>query len=177
MQEIWKDIEGYEGLYQISNYGRVKTLSRITNFGNRIKIIPEIIKKLSNDKDGYLITTLSKQSRKKNIKIHRIVADTFIDNPLNKPTVNHKNGIKTDNYVSNLEWATYLENNLHGYNHNLISHKGINNSSSKLNESEVMEIRELYRNKKLKHRELSAMFNVSTANITNILNRKIWKHI
>jgi hypothetical protein len=93
--EIFKDIEGYFGLYQVSNMGNVKSFHT-----GKEKIL-----KPKNDKDGYLFVVLSKQGKVKTCKIHRLVAQSFIENPQNLPQVNHKNEIKTDNRASNLEWC------------------------------------------------------------------------
>lgn len=123
MEEIWKAIKDYEGLYEISNLGRIKSLKRIEKFyhNNNDKIL--IRSKCSN---GYLKIVLSKNNLHKNYMIHRLVAEAFIPNPENKPTVNHKDGNKQNNCVDNLEWATYSENIQHAYN------LGLNYSSDKL---------------------------------------------
>lgn len=98
MKEIWKDITGYEGLYQISNNGNVKSL------GNN-KTKKEKILKPSVDGDGYLFVKLCKNRKLKYFKVHRLVAQAFISNPNNLPQVNHKNEIKDDNRLENLEWC------------------------------------------------------------------------
>lgn len=103
MQETWKDIKGYEGLYQVSNLGRVKGLKR-----NKIL-------KPGKDKDGYLYVTLYNMYKLKGQKVHRLVAQTFILNPENKPQVNHIDGNKQNNIVNNLEWCTRLENIEHAW--------------------------------------------------------------
>lgn len=99
LMEIWKDVVGYEGLYEVSNLGRIRRDGRI--------------KKPYVDHGGYLTVWLSKHSEQKCLKIHRIVAMAFIPNHKNKATVNHINGVKTDNRVENLEWATHSENIIH----------------------------------------------------------------
>lgn len=102
MEEIWKDIEGFEGLYQVSNLGRV---TRVTT--GRIL-------KSGKDKDGYLQVTLCKDSTKYTKKIHRLVAQAFVSNSENKPEINHIDEDKANNRVNNLEWSTRKENNNHG---------------------------------------------------------------
>ena len=101
--EIWKDIEGFEGLYQVSNLGKVKSL----NFNHTKK---EKILKLQSGKYGYLLVSLCKEGKGKTYQVHRLVAQAFIPNLENKPQVNHKDEDKTNNKVENLEWVTSKEN-------------------------------------------------------------------
>jgi len=101
--EEWKDIKDYEGYYQISNLGRVKSF-----FGNKEKI-----RKLNKDQKGYLRVSLTKNKVRNTQKVHRLVANHFIPNPQNKPQVNHINSIKHDNRLENLEWCTQKENMQH----------------------------------------------------------------
>lgn len=103
-KETYLDIRGYEGLYLVSNLGRIK----------RKYMDSERILKGYENKVGYLVVCLSKNGKTKNFRIHRLVAEAFIPNPENKPTVNHIDEDKTNNMVSNLEWATMNEQNNHG---------------------------------------------------------------
>ena len=107
MEEIWKDINDYEGLYQISSFGQVKSLARSCK-GRHIK--EEIIKKPSKAK-GYLRVGLSKNGTIKYYSVHRLVAEAFIENKNNLPQVHHKDSVRTNNKVENLEWCTCKENN------------------------------------------------------------------
>ena len=115
-KEIWKDIKGYEGLYQVSNLGRVKSLERtvIDKIGHKHPIKERILKPRTDGR-GYLIVDLRNGSEKgKNYKVHRLVCEAFHENPENKPCVNHIDENKANNVASNLEWCTYEENNNHG---------------------------------------------------------------
>ena len=114
--EIWKDTKGYEGLYQVSNMGRVKSLERtVTRKNGRKQIIRERILKPTTATNGYLRVKLCNGSGKgKGFFVHRLVCEAFHENPKNKPCVNHIDENKVNNTASNLEWCTYSENNKHG---------------------------------------------------------------
>ena len=112
MQEIWKDIEGYEGLYQVSNKGRVKSLSRlVVRVGKPNYITKEKILKCSELKGtGYPVVSLGSNNNFKSMLVHRLVAQAFIPNPDNLPCVNHKDETRNNNDVRNLEWCTQKYN-------------------------------------------------------------------
>ena len=111
MIEEWRNIEGYEGLYEISNLGRVRSLDRIVVYSNGRKYFykGEILK-LKVDKYGYNIISFCKNGKHKTYTIHRLVASAFIPNTENKSCIDHINTIKTDNRVENLRWVTNKEN-------------------------------------------------------------------
>ncbi len=110
--ETWKDVKGYEGIYQVSSHGRVKSLARVVNdiFGEHMT--EEIIMHPGKGKHYYHVR-LCKNGAKETTSVHRLVAKTFIRNPDNKPCVNHIDGNKLNNHVENLEWVTYSENIQH----------------------------------------------------------------
>ena len=113
--EIWKDIEGYEGQYQVSNIGRIKSLDRMEyiSSGEYYRRRRGRMMRLYYDKDGYLKVMLRKNGKGKRFMVHRLVAQAFIPNPEKHPVINHKNEIKDDNLVSNLEWCTVRDNNVY----------------------------------------------------------------
>lgn len=105
--EIWKDIKDFEGFYQVSNYGNVKSLERIVECSNgRQRLCKEKVLKLRKNNNGYLDVHLYKEGKGKTMKVHRLVAQAFIDNPSNHPIISHKDENPLNNCVSNLEWCT-----------------------------------------------------------------------
>ncbi len=164
MNEVWKPIKDFESQYLISNLGRVKTIKT------------GLIRKLQVHKDGYLCLILC-TNRIRCVKyIHRLVAESFIDNPSNLVEVNHIDGNKLNNSISNLEWCTHHDNVLHAVNTGLMKfRKGIEINSTKLTESQVIEIRKL--KGIVKGNKIAVMYNVDKSTIYDILNNKSWKHL
>jgi len=132
-EEVWKDITGYEGLYQVSTIGRVKSF-------NGLWVEEKILAPGANQPRGYLYVNLCKDGKRKNFYVHRLVAQTFISNSQNKLEVNHINGNKLDNRVENLEWATSSENHRHAYAMGLMK-SGEEHPNSKLTNEQVRYIR------------------------------------
>lgn len=168
MEEVWKDIKGFEGLYMVSNIGNVKRLKSKWVLNERL--IGRLV-----DRDGYFRRTLCKNSLSKQITEHRLVATTFIENPENKLTINHINGIKTDNRVENLEWNTNLENKQHAVSSGLTNLKGTNHPRCKLSDKDVLEIREIGFSQT--RTALSKKYGVSRITILRIIKRSNWNHI
>ena len=184
--EYWKDVVGYEGLYQVSNLGRVKSLERTIQRTTNKQKIKERILSQGLSTTGYKKVVLYKNKNRKNKKVHRLVAEAFIPNTENKRTVNHKNGIKTDNKFSNLEWATYSENMKHAYSNNLnvnseyqkqqtsLANRGEKCSSAKLAEFDVQVIRDAWATGVFTQRFLSNQFRVGQDQISRIVNNQAW---
>lgn len=171
-EEEWRDIQGYEGLYKVSNFGRVKSLKRKALNGVALRPIKERF--LSGGRlNGYLLANLSKNGKTKSFRIHRLVAEAFILNPKNKLQVNHINGIKSDNRASNLEWATSHENQSHAWKTGLNTHKGESCRFATLRETEVLEIKYLI-TMGFYQKEIAIAYGVTSSAISCIRHGKSW---
>ena len=161
-----KDVKDYEGLYFLNENGKIFSYPKKTRKGIR-----EIIGNLG--KNNYLLIDLCKDGKIKKHLLHRLIAETFLENKENKEQVNHINGIKTDNRLCNLEWVTRSENQLHSILIGLRTTKGEKNSQSKLNETQVLTIL----NDKRKYSEIKKEYNVSISTISDIKRGYSWTHI
>lgn len=170
MREVFEDLIGYEDSYQISDLGRIFTKRRL--IGNQIHYGKEIAPQLT--KDGYLKVTLSKNGICKKYYLHRLVAIQFINNPKKLPQVNHKDGNKLNNNISNLEWCTKEYNLNHAVRTNLMQH-GQERPSAKLKETDVLEI---YKMKGvLKAADIAEKYKVSKNTINCILRGSKWSYL
>lgn len=178
MEEEWRDISGFEGLYQVSNLGNVKSLNRviIAKDGKKHFLTGQIIK---SDKCGlkYCQLNLFKNSKRKKALVHRLVAIALIDNPENKRCVNHIDSNGKNNNILNLEWLTHKENTAHGIIFGNIRIRGIDNKTSKLNNNDVINIRNLYNNEKMLLKEIARIYKMNITNIHDIIKNKTWKHV
>lgn len=168
----WRDVVGYEGLYQVSNLGQVRSLPR-----NGTRKEPHVLQP-NISRWGYYKLSLSKEDKLKYVVVHRLVAEAFLPNPDQKPCVNHIDCNKKNNNVSNLEWVTYKENRDHAKMNNLIPDQyGEHHHTTQFSDADIVKIRTLYKEGKT-IQELVAMFEYhSYKNMWAICNNKIWKHL
>lgn len=163
-----KDIEGYEGLYAITEGGK------IWSYPKRGKHKGIWLRPFINTRTGYPCVELLNRPK----PVHRLVAITFIPNSRKLPEVNHKNGNKLDFSIQNLEWVTRSENIVHAFRTGLmVARKGTEVHTAKLDEEKVREIRLLYQSGDFTYREIGEMFGVYHSVISNIINGHYWKHV
>lgn len=174
MTEVFVPIKSYEGIYEISNYGNVRSLPRLSSQGARLK--GKLLSGTINGV-GYRQVSLYKGEGKLDQRIHLLVAHAFVKNedPKVNIVVNHKDGNKTNNFWMNLEWTTYSINSVHSYENKLSSNQGATHRSSKLKAEDVVYIRS---QKGLVHvDELCAVYSVHRQSIYGIWQGKYWKSI
>jgi len=180
--EEWRKIPGYRG-YEISNLGRIKTVDRyvnvVRNGASFKKFYKGIIKTSKTDGCGYIFTDLWKCGKYKFAKIHRLVLCTFSGKPQTyKLQVNHKDGIKSNNNLTNLEWVTPSQNSLHAIRTGLRKiNKGIDSYQSKLTETNVKKIRKDFTGKRGELSSFGKKYGVSAATIRDVVMEETWKHL
>lgn len=162
--EIVKNIEGYGGKYAVTNHGRVWSYKSATWL------------RQTEAGQGYWTVTLCHNGSFKDY-VHRIVATAFLENPDNKRTVNHIDGVKINNHLYNLEWATHKEQIDHAIETGLNSLVGEDNGFAKLDEAKVIAIREKYYSGKYTHKDLASEYGVTRACILKVVRGRSWKHL
>lgn len=167
MKEEWRDIKGYEGLYQVSNLGRVKSFK-----GRKERLFTLYLRK-----DGYYEVGLRKDKTRKFKLVHRLVAEAFIPNSDDKPQVNHINGLKTDNHLNNLEWCTAKENTNHAIDTGLINQVGENGSNAKINKEVALSIINLLETTTKTQPEIAELCSTTTRVVSPIASGITWKHL
>ena len=179
-KEIWKPITGYEGKYEVSNQGKVKSLSRTTYCGrnNRtVRNVGERIISTKNISQGYKKTDLFKGNIRKQFFVHRLVAHVFVPNPSKKPNVNHLDGNKLNNRAENLEWVTQKENVHHAMANGFKkSIRGDASPTSKLTWKEVRDIRKLSE-EGVSSVVLAKMYGVHYNTINDVVKLKSWMEV
>lgn len=167
--EVWKDVPEYEGLYQASNLGKVRSIRRSGSKG--LKLSEQRLR-------GYLKCWFSKDNKVKSFLVHRVIAITFLPNSENKSQINHKNGVKDDNRVENLEWCSSQDNHAHSRIVLGKDAKGGKNPNSKLTEREVVFIRKLFaKYPNITRKFVADCLGVSDVTISDILSFKRWKYL
>lgn len=175
-QEIWKPIEGFDGMYEISSKGRLRSWKGVNQCAPKRE--KPIIRKQAKAR-GYNWVLLSNLNGKNKMgRIHRLVASTFLPNPEGKPEVNHKNGIKDDNRVENLEWVTREENMSHAWDIGLFpDQKGEGNRASKLTKQDVLTIKAILPTGWFTQTEIARAYEVDQGLISKINSGKSWGHL
>lgn len=172
MEEIWRDINGYDGKYEISNKGRIKSLKGSRGQNRKKYLKPSI------NTAGYLRVDLSINGKRRKFYVHRLVGIAFINNKNNKPCINHKNGIKSINWSTNLEWVTYQENSIHSFN--ILGFRPVEGEShcnAKLTNKDIEQIRSILLETNILQKTIAGMYGVTQSLISDIKNRNRWKHI
>lgn len=175
--EKWKSIKGFEGLYEVSNFGNVRSLPRShrTSRGCGVQTIKgRLLKKHLNK--GYYQVTLSKESKTRSKLVYQLVGNAFIGQKPKGMTVNHKNGISSDDRVSNLEYCTHQENIQHAVRMGLLDNRGVNSGTAKLTEKDILKIYRLVGLGRTRT-DIAEILNVSVATVSLIARGKHWKHL
>jgi hypothetical protein len=172
LKEIWKDVTGYEGQYQVSSHGRIKSF--LSDENGRILKLRNVV-----GYPGTLLGSVKGGKKRETVLAHRLVAQAFIPNPENKPQVNHKDSARDNNNVDNLEWCTCSENAKHGHRHGFrTTPKALREYATKLTPHQVKRIRLMKEvTPKLSQRKIGRMFGVTDCPIIALLKGKTWKHI
>lgn len=182
MEEVFMPIEGYEGLYEVSNFGRIKSLERLKKLPGKnqgFKIKEEQILKNRVNKSGYVVASLCKNGKVKVHLVHRLVLIAFVPNPLKKKCVNHIDSNRSNNMISNLEWVTHSENSKHAYEYGFkepIAIKGVRHYRSTFSIEDIHAIRSMIRSKKSVV-YIASVFNVTESAISGVKFGRTWRHL
>lgn len=173
-EEIWKDIPGYEGLYQASTEGRIRSLDKYIQYSNGRQVFHKgKVLKLFERKDGYLKITLHKNVKSKTHLVHRLILTVFDRLPKEGEEGNHCDGDKSNDCISNLEWVTRIDNMRHRIN--ILGKSQINRYV--LTNGEVKEIKILLKQGHLSQREIAKRYNISESVVSGIKLGKAWRNI
>lgn len=175
-EEEWRNVLGYEGKYEVSSIGRVRSLDRIVHdsIGRTTKYFGKILKQFTTDGDYLYVSLWGGKTKQHQFRVNRLVAQAFIPNPDNLPQVNHKDCIKQNNMACNLEWCTAKQNTDHAIlNKRRETKRGQDHYASKLNNNDVSAIRQLKLDG-VKQMDIAVMFNCSQSVISNVVNKKTW---
>lgn len=171
-----KDINGYEGLYAVTINGQIWAYPK-GGYASAGRWKEGRFLRGWKIGNGYLVVSLYKNGKNNKFLVHRLVAETFIKNPNNYKEVNHLNGNRLDNSVSNLEWVSSKQNKKHAWNSGLYTHKGENHYLTKFTEDDIREIRNSYKQGNISQYKLAKIYKVNQMTINCIVRYKTWKHI
>lgn len=170
------EIKGFTN-YQVSSNGFVKSKKRVVLIGGFPRVRKERIMNQFITRYGYsFVRIVNDEGDAKNIFVHRIVASALISNPLSKPQVNHIDGNKLNNIISNLEWVTPSENQIHAYKAGLQNQNGTRNHMAKISENDVVNIRKMYASG-MRCSAIAKIYGTGKSNIWSVATRKTWKHV
>jgi hypothetical protein len=173
--EVWKDVVGYKEVYQVSSHGRVKRIAGGSGTHPGKVLTP------AKANTGYLVVTLCKNGNRQYALVHRLVAEAFYGPaPSPEHQVNHKDGVRDNNHVRNLEWVTATENNRHAYREldkQLACSRGEERHNAKITRDDVREIRRLYATGKYTQTEIAERFGVQTGIVWSVVHGKTWRHV
>jgi len=179
---MFKDIEGYKGLYAVDHKGNVWSYEKTSPIGSNGGVVKRgghLLKPNSSGRTAHLKVVLIKDGNRKQHFVHRLVAQAFIANPDNLPMINHKDCDPTNNNVSNLEWCTAKQNSIHAYQNGRWTppnQSGSANSNAKFTDDDVKQIRKLHESIG-SCAEIARQYKVNPKTIHQIVNRKRWAHI
>ena len=179
MSGVWKDIPDFEGLYQVSNMGRVRSLDRVVTCsdGSMRKYKGRVLKLQVDKTTGYEYLTLSNDGKRDTKKVHRLVLETFKPHVnMNDLEVNHMDGNKLNNHLTNLEWVTARDNILHAHDLGLIKNRGEDSPRAKLSKADVLEILQRLDTGEM-HKDIGLDYGVSRRCITDINTGRRWRAV
>lgn len=177
MIEVWKSVVGYEGIYEISNFGNVRSVERVIVYEDgRIYNYPSRNLSFNKTVQGYNSVHLYKNCKRKNKKVHILVAEAFLDNPENLPDVNHIDGQKRNNHVDNLEWSSRYDNMRHAFETGLANNTGTNHGNNVYTEEQILKVKELL-NLNIPYSDIETETGVKRGTIYVVKSGKQWKHL
>lgn len=179
VDEIWKDVPDYEGYYQVSSLGRVRSCDRfVAHSGGGKRTVRQRVLNQCKDRYGYWNVCLCFNGKPKTVTVHSLVAKAFIGDRLTGDQINHIDGNKDNNSLRNLEYCSPSKNNQHAYDLGLkVAAKGENQGSSKLTQAQVLRIREAYASGGVSQAALAKLYGIGQQTVCRIIARKTWKHI
>lgn len=176
VNEIWKKVEGYENIYEVSNHGNIQSIDHFV-VGKKSRTQKGRVLSVSISTKGYHQVSLSLLGRRFHTGVHRLVAKAFLANPDNKEQVNHKDGNKSNNHVSNLEWATNQENIIHAYKNNLVKlNYGEKHHQCRFTNNQIKELKRKLANG-VSGSSISKEYKISQAAVSQIKKGKTYKNI